>query len=303
MNCEQRMDEMQRFVDQDLTQAEEESLLAHIKQCPECTASFEQLQRLSAELSLLPMVSPPFSIVDSILPRLAELDAQQAAIHLADLKTANWRRKALFSLKIGAGFVAAAVVFSLIAVNLAPSSNKEAGQTMNNAIAFTADALGKADSGDGLEGAHAEETPMAAAKGIDSSSIRQDKSNTINESSADTIKKTTPTGTSAQAPVIADKNTLDVPFSGALDFNSAFQSLASDDGNFIGVVQQQMVLIQTPDGNRSFTSSVQWKPTDVISLVKWEDNRRLIYEVKTDKDKVKRYVIDVIQKTELEQKL
>jgi hypothetical protein len=320
------MDEMQRFVDQDLTQAEEDSLLAHIEQCPECAASFEQLQRLSAELSLLPMVSPPFSIVDSILPRLAELDAQQAAIKVAYLPTANQRKKPHFPWKIGAGFVAAAVVFSLVLVNLTPGSNKDASEIMtkNGDIANNTRAAGKADSGAGIEGTQAQAKGMApmADKRMDSASAVQEqtspsdgKSNIQNgkapaeapAATGEALPAPSAGGAASApaatpAPALPSNKVLDQTFGAdSLSF-SKDQTLASDDGSFIGVINQQTVFIQTPDGKRIFTSSVQWKASDVISLVEWQDNQRLIYEVKTPDGAVKRYVMDVIEKTELEQK-
>jgi hypothetical protein len=305
MNCEQRMDEMQRFLDQDLTQVEEESLMAHIEQCPDCATSFEQLQRLSAELSLLPMVSPPFGIVDSILPRLAELDAQQAAVHVAYLPTASLRKKPFISWVIGAGFVAAAVVFSLIAVNMSPTTTKDASPMMNKQSEriIASGSVGIADPGRGIEGEHvkaaAKEAPMVASKEQDSNVIKQDKKVTMMDQSA--TKNTVPSSavpTATLAPTIVGNNKMAITFSKDVTNNS----LASDDGNYIGVIERQVVLIQTPDGNRSYTSSVQWKTTDKISLLNWQANQRLTYEVKAEDGKVKRFIIDVILKSEQEQK-
>lgn len=73
MNCHEVMELMQRDLDQDLADAEREAMLAHVRGCPGCADLYDKLQRLSGQLEVLPKVTPPFSIVDSILPKLEEL--------------------------------------------------------------------------------------------------------------------------------------------------------------------------------------------------------------------------------------
>nr|WP_275671727.1 zf-HC2 domain-containing protein [Paenibacillus ginsengarvi] len=68
------MELMQRHLDEDLNDSEHEAMLAHLQQCPDCAEMFSRLQQLSQELASLPKVTPPFSLVDSILPQLAEID-------------------------------------------------------------------------------------------------------------------------------------------------------------------------------------------------------------------------------------
>lgn len=74
MNCQEVMELMQRYLDKDLNEPETRTLLRHLQQCPECTEMFERLKRLSNDLESLPKVLPPYSIVDSILPQLEQLD-------------------------------------------------------------------------------------------------------------------------------------------------------------------------------------------------------------------------------------
>ncbi|WP_274520453.1 zf-HC2 domain-containing protein [Paenibacillus beijingensis] len=69
------MDDMQRQLDGDLDERESDILMAHLQNCPECSEMFDRLQRLSQELEQLPKVMPPFSLVDAIMPKLAEIDA------------------------------------------------------------------------------------------------------------------------------------------------------------------------------------------------------------------------------------
>ncbi|WP_274651956.1 anti-sigma factor family protein [Paenibacillus humicola] len=78
MNCQEVMDYMQRQLDGDLDDLETEVLMTHTRHCPECRRVFERLQLLNAGLENLPKVTPSYSLVDAILPRLAELQAEGA---------------------------------------------------------------------------------------------------------------------------------------------------------------------------------------------------------------------------------
>lgn len=79
MKCQEVMECMQRYLDRDLGGVEQNAMQEHLRQCPECTEMFERLTKVSNELEQLPKVEPPYSIVDSIMPRLAEIDIQKDA--------------------------------------------------------------------------------------------------------------------------------------------------------------------------------------------------------------------------------
>jgi anti-sigma factor RsiW len=75
MNCEEVMELMQRHVDGDLDPQETSRMTDHIEQCPECAVMLGRLLLLSSGLEQLPRVVPPYSLVDAILPELANWDA------------------------------------------------------------------------------------------------------------------------------------------------------------------------------------------------------------------------------------
>jgi hypothetical protein len=92
MLCQEVIELMQRFLDRDLDETEYRRMLAHLNDCPECTELFERLVNVSHELELLPKVTPPYSLVDAIMPKLAQLDdakEQQAASGAAPLNRQN----------------------------------------------------------------------------------------------------------------------------------------------------------------------------------------------------------------------
>lgn len=76
MRCEDVFDLMNRELDGDLAEEEQKQLQGHLRQCSDCTELFKGLQSVSNELAALPQIEPPYSIVDSILPALEELDQE-----------------------------------------------------------------------------------------------------------------------------------------------------------------------------------------------------------------------------------
>lgn len=73
------MDLIQRQLDGDLTAEEQLALEAHLRTDSEMQLFRQRLQRVSGELNNLPRVTPPFSLVDSILPKLQSLDTPAPA--------------------------------------------------------------------------------------------------------------------------------------------------------------------------------------------------------------------------------
>lgn len=89
MNCQEVMELMQRDLDRDLNDSEHEAMTAHLQQCPDCAEMYSRLRQLSQELASLPKVAPPFSLVDSILPQLAEIDRQGDGLAATGTATAG----------------------------------------------------------------------------------------------------------------------------------------------------------------------------------------------------------------------
>jgi hypothetical protein len=122
------MEYMQRELDGDLGEFESAKLREHIRHCPDCAAMYERLKRLSAELENLPKVTPPFSLVDAILPKLDEIDRAASTVRPgagapepADAsgsapRTAPRRRNSRFNLRVLSGVIAAGVVAGIFLV-------------------------------------------------------------------------------------------------------------------------------------------------------------------------------------------
>lgn len=123
MSCEEAYEWMQRDLDGELDDAEKEELLRHYTSCPACALLYERLHSLSTYLEQLPIVEPPFSIVQSILPQLDEIDRtrqlspsdreQVASVEVLPKK----KKRAIWYRYIGtataAGLLISAIIFTL----------------------------------------------------------------------------------------------------------------------------------------------------------------------------------------------
>lgn len=114
MGSEKIMEFIQRDLDDDLSPAEKEALEAHLSQRPEDAKLAEQLRLLSKELSRLPKVNPPSSVIDSILPVIEE-DLKQTATDPAHAGKQHRKRIRSPWIKTGAAIAIAAAIalFSL----------------------------------------------------------------------------------------------------------------------------------------------------------------------------------------------
>ncbi|MDT3426610.1 anti-sigma factor RsiW [Paenibacillus forsythiae] len=131
MNCAEVMEWMHRYLDHDLSRDESFEMFRHIDDCPACAELFERLSALSGELERLPDVSPPFSLVDSILPKLEAIDREKgaAAVPLAGetdaaprmsrkASRAKTRRSSSLAGRFGIGAAAAAVILGIAVFNM-----------------------------------------------------------------------------------------------------------------------------------------------------------------------------------------
>jgi hypothetical protein len=121
MNCQEVMELMQRYIDDDLDQSETSLMMDHVEQCPDCAAMLVRLQTLAGELAQLPRVVPRYSLVDAILPELERLHTEQSdgvRSNGADFNTApshpRSRRPSRDLFRKLSGVVAAGVIVGLL---------------------------------------------------------------------------------------------------------------------------------------------------------------------------------------------
>ncbi len=149
MTCQEAVELMQRDLDHDLSDSERQTMLAHMSRCSECADVYSRLQQLSLDLANIPKVLPPYSLVDSILPRLEEIDrlriqetteehlsaASQRASAVQPLYGRGWLRRLRQSFPLSAigGVVAAGIILTLFITNQdSVSQKKNADSTLMN---------------------------------------------------------------------------------------------------------------------------------------------------------------------------
>ncbi|WP_339798081.1 zf-HC2 domain-containing protein [Paenibacillus sp. FSL R5-0744] len=152
MKCAEVMEWMHRYIDQDLSQDEIVEMFRHIDNCPSCAEVFERLTLLSKELEQLPDVKPPFSLVDSILPQLAELDRssrEQSAVRTEEPVVVPFLRESSrgkpskgtsIAARTGIGAIAAAVILGIAIFNMPDKMpGAEVEQMMQDSSKATSD--------------------------------------------------------------------------------------------------------------------------------------------------------------------
>ncbi|MFC5651785.1 zf-HC2 domain-containing protein [Paenibacillus solisilvae] len=162
MNCQEVMEYMQRQLDGDLDEQETEILMTHTRHCPNCAAMFERLQLLSSGLENLPKVTPSYSLVDAIMPRLQELqttvDASESVSSAGKVEQApadtrreprnrtavRWRDR--FSLRALGGVIAAGVIVGLFLVNYQSGNPLHTANDSASTGSMTAESAATSDS-------------------------------------------------------------------------------------------------------------------------------------------------------------
>lgn len=156
MNCQEVMEYMHRQLDDDLDAREQEVLLSHTSHCPDCSAMFERLKHLSAELASLPKVVPSYSLVDAIMPELdriefirqqeAELNvvAAEKGEQLAGRRAGRKRRWPAIS-AIGSA-IAAGIVASIFIITYPPDAARDKADQSNSLVANELNRMNKDSS-------------------------------------------------------------------------------------------------------------------------------------------------------------
>ncbi|MDN9010886.1 anti-sigma factor family protein [Brevibacillus laterosporus] len=137
---------MQRDLDDDLSEEEKRILQAKLAENPEYMLQYERLKKVSDGLANLPRVTPPFSIVDALLPQLEQSreTPEPAAVTQTELprlelkqtedkSVGKKRRLPLWVAKVGSGVAAACLLLGIFVM-----ANKD----KNEPIALTNGASG-----------------------------------------------------------------------------------------------------------------------------------------------------------------
>jgi hypothetical protein len=298
MTCQEVTELMQRYLDKDLGELESKAMMLHLSNCLQCTAMFERMKHLSNELTLLPKVVPPYSLVDSIMPQLEELDhLNTAATPPTVIKqpsfAATWkdRMKKSASFKALGGVVAAGVIFAVVMLNGDPISfqnadrllEKRAGNSAMNTGAADSSAAGSAQDGGG-------EMEIMASDEMHLED--QAASNEVTDK-----MESAPEEFSDEVPQALDQDpNQETMNSFGIQEPAASEEYPSPDGKYIAVVHQEgmqhRIIVSTPDQVEVYASPVE--EVDAIMNLQWsEDSRFLEYDLVTG-ESVQHVKVEVI---------
>lgn len=139
---------MNRYLDGDLSEEDADILFRHIDNNPDAADTFRIMSALSLQLEKLPDVTPKFSLVDSILPKLDDIDAERRAEIASDIgimepqledkdefterrkQRRTWRDR--LPVRTIGGLVAAGVILGVSIATYEPKTMTDAGQAPSN---------------------------------------------------------------------------------------------------------------------------------------------------------------------------
>ncbi|WP_379135061.1 anti-sigma factor family protein [Paenibacillus sp. sgz500958] len=182
MKCAEVIEWMHRYLDHDLSHEEITEMYRHIDACPSCADVFDRLTTLSRQLEQLPDVKAPFSLVDSIMPQLDELDRQRLEAGKKDAAgdvvvpftrsaSQDKRRKgSALARRTGIGAAAAAIILGIAIFNMPeqmPGAQVETMLSQDSASSkadnSSAERSMEASNADMADSGAAQNTPASAA--------------------------------------------------------------------------------------------------------------------------------------------
>ncbi|MFC4778561.1 zf-HC2 domain-containing protein [Paenibacillus sp. GCM10023252] len=312
MNCQEVMEYMHRQLDGDLDEREAELLRSHTRHCPDCAAMYERLQKLSADLDNLPKVTPSYSLVDAILPRLQELEESgNSTLTAVPSRQEAPARKATgrFSWKALSGVAAAGLVAAAFLVlspqipnltSMKGDSNDAAMNTASTQESANVDTYAfkkQATATDKSE-------PLSSDEG--SRSFMLDSIEEIEQNSTDMGNEGGgPADAPDQGSAEGDKLRVDQPGITSMDEQSSGGSgeavpsppihlAVSPDGKLRAEIIDNSLRIYTASNEELFNS--QRKNGKFANLIWSDDSKQLTYEISAlQGGSTQKFIIDVAQ--------
>lgn len=122
---------IQRYWDDDLTEMEQEKMNKHLENCKECQSFYERIQNVHLGLASLPKVNLPYSLVDTILPKIDQL-AQESNKVKQDQEKVQKRKGIAISKRWQIFSAVAASVLIILLVNQWMMSSTKQDMLMEN---------------------------------------------------------------------------------------------------------------------------------------------------------------------------
>lgn len=257
MTCQEVVEFMQRDLDQDLTEEEAQKLHAHLQKCDDCAHVYHKLTMLSDDLTQLPKVTPPYSLVDRIMPRIEQMERHNEA-HSSDVETVSWGKRLTRSLTTRTfGSLAAAAVLLLVIV-----FTNDAPFTTNNDL---------------------QEASMAGDM-AEMSSVKDDMVVTLTQENMETYNQSGPKQERAGADhgMMLKSQVFTASSVEELSEDAVEYHYSSPDQAYTAIVKHDahkyQIIIVSEHGDEVYQSSII--EADELNAVRWsEDGKQVLYEV------------------------
>ncbi len=325
MNCEDIKPLLYLCVDGELQLKEKHEVDVHLEHCSYCRNKLQTLEDLTASLSRLPQMIPPYSIVDRLLPQLQEvvIESSDASQDVGNSKPIRVKesRNPFFrwtSKNIGLSAVAASVavvLFIAVQSNLPSTLHNDqfqqslslnANQTQPEADQSPAMMTEQSDEAIASDSLVQEQSTQGNARNAPSGGIAEFNQSDANDSGATDVSplEVIPEAAQESTPsaLIESPKNPDQSVGPALkkSLPDVQSERASANGKYLAKFQDQRMIIFEQDSNEMVYQSVHtWEPEDTISELVWSSDSELTYKVSTNGEQ-KKYIIHVIQQTERE---
>lgn len=296
MICQEVMELMQRNLDQDLSDQEMKDMHEHISQCPHCSAMYDRLNQLNAELISLPKVAPAYSIVDRILPELDHIDQGSTSDSSDDSHSRSrlrWYQTGAF--KAVTGTVAAGILIFLFAfggVFNTMNTTQHADDSANNAGTFSSsadstasDSMGKAtanvttssnrDNDQALDKEIADVVPSELDQSSSNAFTSKSQARELHDNSSPEVahEEQLAGALPPEAPMMRASN------DNSMMMNSQPEPIVSPNGEYIAVLLTadtsiQVVIYSAADGEELHTTPAF--KTEEIMNVRWSDDSQYV---------------------------
>jgi hypothetical protein len=277
MKCQQIRDMFHKYLDQELEASDQAKMNHHLESCAACSEEWQNLNHISAMLSQLPKVTPPYPLVDQVISQYQRKPYSRFKRFISHRNT--WQA--------AAGTIAACFAFAIVILQTNQPIANVSDEMPQSLSTYDKQMEKNSSVANGSVDHGSVADKFVATENVGSESIQTDPNHGVTETnmveSNDASKK---------AP------DLDMTKNGVAPIQPLAVPLVSLDEQYVAtILDQQVMIYNQKDQQIVFQSIFVWKPGDQIVLQAWSPASELTYSV-THNSQEQWYRIDLIQSTE-----
>lgn len=295
-NCEQIQTLFQAYVDDELEASHRSIFDSHLVDCTTCQKQWQSFQQLSLALSQLPQVTPPYSIVDRMMPQLVQTPVHRKFIDFSFSRRFQQLLSNRLTWQVAAGTCVASLAFVMIMTTATPSfkSMLSYDQSVSEQSSDSTAPSLYTDSNVAGKKSSASTDQQNEANG---NSANAETTNETDEKSLDVAQQTQASDPSnlqaSHDPNYKSENAKVFP-----DATLAVMELLSANGEYVATFNHRQIFILQADTKEAlYKSEYIWNSEDVLTFWVWDSDSELTYQIQQD-GILHSYRIDVKQRSE-----